>query len=103
MKKMLGLGLVLAGVVALSGFRNSWSDNFLARFDGGIGVDPISNVVVNRRSPRNRWRLLYRRSADAGAASFLRQPSAAHPDDGRSSSVVRGGHTEVSPMHIASQ
>jgi len=47
MKKMLGLGLVLAGVVALSGFRNSWSDNFLARFDGGIGVDPISNVVVN--------------------------------------------------------
>src|SRR5215831_16587071 len=47
MKKMLGLGLVLAGVVALSGFRKSWSDNFLARFDGGIGVDPISNVVVN--------------------------------------------------------
>jgi hypothetical protein len=45
-KKMLSLGLLFAGIVTMSAF-DSWQGNSLVRFDGGIGVDPISNVVVN--------------------------------------------------------
>jgi len=44
-KKMLGLGLALATVVTLSAFGGH--GNSLVRFSGAIGVDPISNVVVN--------------------------------------------------------
>ena len=46
MKKILGLSLVLAAIVTLSAFGNGGRDNSLVRFNGGIGVDPISNVVV---------------------------------------------------------
>ena len=46
MKKMLGLGLFFAGIAALSAFGDG-NGNPLARFEGAIGVDPISNVVVN--------------------------------------------------------
>lgn len=44
MKKMVGLGLVLVAVGALAAFDRP--GNSLVRFEGGIGVDPISNVVV---------------------------------------------------------
>ncbi len=46
MKKIFGLGLVLVGVVMLSAFGTD-GGNTLVRFNGGIGVDPISNVTVN--------------------------------------------------------
>src|ERR1700740_3553987 len=46
MKKVLGIGLLLVGVVSLAAFRND-DHNSLVRFNGGIGVDPVSNVVVN--------------------------------------------------------
>jgi hypothetical protein len=44
MRKMLGLGLALVAIVTLSAFGTSSSSNTLVRFDGGIGVDPVSNV-----------------------------------------------------------
>src|SRR5262249_4913700 len=44
MKKFLGLGVVLTAIVALSAFG---SGSTLVRFDGGIGVIPVSNVTVN--------------------------------------------------------
>ena len=47
MKKMFGLALVLVAVVAVSAFGSSKRESLLARFNGGIGVDPVSNVVVN--------------------------------------------------------
>jgi len=47
MKRILGLGLALVAVVTLSAFGNGELESSLVRFDGGIGVDPISNVVVN--------------------------------------------------------
>lgn len=47
MKKMLVLALVFAASVPLSTFGNGRRENSLVRFNGGIGVDPISNVVVN--------------------------------------------------------
>jgi len=47
MKKILGLGFALVAIVTFSTFGNSGRENTLVRFDGGIGVDPISNVVVN--------------------------------------------------------
>jgi hypothetical protein len=47
MKKILGLGLALVAIVALSAFGSGKRINSLVRFSGGIGVDPISNVVVN--------------------------------------------------------
>jgi hypothetical protein len=46
MKKIFGLGLVLVGIVTISAFGTDGT-NTLVRFDGGIGVDPISNVTVN--------------------------------------------------------
>ena len=47
MKKIFGLGLVLAGIVALSAFCTNGPSNTLVKFNGGIGVDPISNVTVS--------------------------------------------------------
>jgi hypothetical protein len=47
MKKIFGLGAALLTIVALSAFGNGGFSNSLVRFDGGIGVIPVSNVVVN--------------------------------------------------------
>ena len=47
MNKILGLGIVLVGIVTLSAFGTSGPSNTLVRFNGGIGVDPISNVIVS--------------------------------------------------------
>ena len=47
MKKILGLGAALVSIVALSAFGNGGFSDSLVRFDGGIGVIPVSNVVVN--------------------------------------------------------
>ena len=52
MKKMVGFGLMLVAVVALSAFGNGRRENSLVRFSGGIGVDPISNVVVSATVPQ---------------------------------------------------
>jgi hypothetical protein len=46
MKKILGLGFVLVAFVSLSAFGGKRENN-LVRFFGGIGVDPVSNVVVS--------------------------------------------------------
>ena len=46
MKRIAGFGLLLFAIVSLCAFGYERRD-ILARFDGGIGVDPISNVVVN--------------------------------------------------------
>jgi len=46
MKKKLSLGFVLVGIVALAAFGYE-GERSLVRFHGAIGVDPISNVVVN--------------------------------------------------------
>jgi hypothetical protein len=45
MKKILGLGIALVSIVTLAAFDGR--GNTLIRFNGGIGVDPISNVIVN--------------------------------------------------------
>ena len=47
MKKMFGLALVLVAVVSVSAFGSGKRESLLVRFDHAIGVDPISNVVVN--------------------------------------------------------
>jgi len=47
MKKFLVLGLLFAGVATLSASGNGVREKFLVRFDGAIGVDPVSNVAVN--------------------------------------------------------
>jgi hypothetical protein len=44
-KKLLGFGFLLLSVVTLSAFSYGGQDNSLVRFDGGIGVIPVSNVV----------------------------------------------------------
>ena len=46
MKKMLGFGLLLSAGRGPLAFGSGRRDNSLVRFDGGIGVDPVSNVVV---------------------------------------------------------
>ncbi len=46
MKRIAGFGLLLMAIVSLCAFGYERRD-LLARFDGGIGVDPVSNVVVN--------------------------------------------------------
>src|SRR5438309_470832 len=46
MKVMLGFALVLVAIAPLSSFGNGKRDNSLVRFNGGIGVDPVSNVAV---------------------------------------------------------
>jgi len=49
MKKMFGLGLALGlvAVVSVSTFGSGKRESLLVRFDGGIGVVPVSNVVVS--------------------------------------------------------
>jgi hypothetical protein len=46
MKKMFGVGLLLAAVVSLAAFGGK-RENTLVRFNGAIGADPVSNVVVD--------------------------------------------------------
>jgi hypothetical protein len=46
MKKVLGVGLMLFAVVSLAAFGGK-RENILARFNGAIGADPVSNVVVS--------------------------------------------------------
>jgi len=45
MKKMFALGFTLVAIVSLCAFGGH--GNSLVRFDGAIGVDPISNVTVS--------------------------------------------------------
>ena len=47
MKKVLAIGLVFASVIPFAAFGNGRHESSLVRFRGAIGVDPISNVVVN--------------------------------------------------------
>jgi hypothetical protein len=47
MKKIFGVGLLLVGVFALSAFGGGRGEDSHVRFNGGIGVIPVSNVVVN--------------------------------------------------------
>ena len=47
MKKFVGFAVLLFGILTLSAFGYGRRDNFLVRFDGAIGADPVSNVVVN--------------------------------------------------------
>lgn len=46
MKKKLSVGLVFVAIVTLSAFGGGQKNNSL-NFSGAIGVDPVSNVVVN--------------------------------------------------------
>ncbi|HEY1262248.1 MAG TPA: hypothetical protein VGF06_01925 [Terriglobales bacterium] len=46
MKKQLGIAVMLLGVVSLTAYAGVRFAS-LVRFDGAIGVDPVSNVVVN--------------------------------------------------------
>jgi hypothetical protein len=47
MKKVLAIGLVFASVIPFAAFANGRHESLLVRFRGAIGVDPVSNVVVN--------------------------------------------------------
>ena len=47
MKKVLAIGLVFVSVIPFAAFGNGRRESLLVRFRGAIGVDPISNVVVN--------------------------------------------------------
>jgi hypothetical protein len=47
MKKVLAIGLVFVSVIPFAAFGNGRRESSLVRFRGAIGVDPISNVVVN--------------------------------------------------------
>ena len=51
MKHRSGLGLFLLALVPLSTFGSGMRENSLVKFKGGIGVDPISNVVVSTTTP----------------------------------------------------
>ena len=52
MKKMLTLGLMFVAALApLATFGNEKHEDSLVRFRGGIGVDPVSNVVVSATIP----------------------------------------------------
>lgn len=51
MKKMLILGLLFVALAPLATFGNDKHDDSLVRFKGGIGVDPVSNVVVSATIP----------------------------------------------------
>jgi len=51
MKYVLALGLLLGTLMPLATFGNGARDNSLVKFKGGIGVDPISNVVVSTTTP----------------------------------------------------
>jgi hypothetical protein len=47
MKKVLAIGLVFVSVIPFAAFGNGRHESLLVRFRGAIGVDPVSNVVVN--------------------------------------------------------
>jgi len=47
MRKVLAIGLVFVSVIPFAAFGNGRRESLLVRFRGAIGVDPISNVVVN--------------------------------------------------------
>jgi hypothetical protein len=51
MKYMSGLGLLFVVLVPLSALRGAAQENSLVRFKGGIGVDPVSDVVVSTATP----------------------------------------------------
>jgi len=51
MKKMLSLGLLIVALVPFATFGNEKHENSLVRFRGGIGVIPVSNVVVSAAIP----------------------------------------------------
>jgi hypothetical protein len=46
-KKIFGFTLLLLAIASLSAFRYGRHDNSLVKFNGAIGADPVSNVVVN--------------------------------------------------------
>jgi hypothetical protein len=46
-KKILGFALMLFAIATLSAFGYGKRENTLVKFDGAIGADPVSNVVVN--------------------------------------------------------
>ena len=47
MRKVLAIGLVFVSVIPFAAFGNGRHESLLVRFRGAIGVDPISNAVVN--------------------------------------------------------
>ena len=47
MRKVLAIGLAFVSVIPFAAFGNGRRESLLVRFRGAIGVDPISNVVVN--------------------------------------------------------
>jgi hypothetical protein len=51
MKYMSGFGLLFVVLVPLSTLGDGMGENSLVKFRGGIGVDPISNVVVSTAMP----------------------------------------------------
>ena len=51
MKHISGLGLLFLVLVPLSSLGDGMRESSLVRFKGGIGVDPISNVVVSTATP----------------------------------------------------
>lgn len=46
-KKSIAFAVLLFGIVTLSAFGYGRREDILVRFDGAIGADPVSNVVVN--------------------------------------------------------
>ena len=51
MRYMSGLGLLFVVLVPLSTLGDGVGENSLVKFKGGIGVDPVSNVVVSTTTP----------------------------------------------------
>jgi hypothetical protein len=51
MKYMSGLGLLFVVLVPMSTFGDGAGQNSLVKFRGGIGVDPVSNVVISTAMP----------------------------------------------------
>lgn len=51
MRYMSGLGLLFVVLVPLSALKGAAQENSLVKFKGGIGVDPVSDVVVSTATP----------------------------------------------------
>jgi hypothetical protein len=51
MRYISGLGLLFVVLVPLSALRGVAQENSVMKFKGGIGVDPVSNVVVSTAAP----------------------------------------------------
>jgi hypothetical protein len=51
MRYMSGLGLLFVVLVPLSALKGFAQEDSLVKFKGGIGVDPVSNVVVSTATP----------------------------------------------------